>query len=241
MWFSTAETFHQIEDNLVRGQGDKLEAGMFISATKVQYTPCNTDVTTELSGGEYNFNIYIESVKKTPVFCLFACYDKDIDAFGNIQLTEDIRNSILEHFPEADAVAVIQDPDRFIKNVLKCIRRIGDDMHLDCRADSVRYFNMCGINTMLSDGKSVKANDMEFWKFIIQDHEPEKEGSRVKYTVYESDAWRHLLCKDVFFQQEQEFRFILPNEKIDGGGLYKIDVPEKVHIIDLDEFFSKMN
>jgi len=240
LWFSTAETFHQIEDNLVRGQGDKLEAGMFISGTKVQFTPYDTGITTELSGGTYNFNIFMEPIKKTPVFCLFTCYDKDIDTSGNVRLSKDIQDNIREHFPEADAVAVIPEPDKFIENVLKNIHSVGNDIHLDCRSDYVRYFNMYGIDTTLGKGKSTKAVDMGFLKFITQDHEPEIEGNMAKYTVYESDAWRHLLCKDVFFQQEQEFRFILPQEKIDGGNLYEVDLPDNVYIVDLNEFFAQM-
>ena len=55
-----------------------------------------------------------------------------------------------------------------------------------------------------------------------------------------SDAWRHLLCKDLFFKDEQEFRFILPQEKINGGSLYEIDAPSDVQIIDFDEFFGQM-
>lgn len=239
LWFSTAETFHKIEEDLVRGQGDKLEAGMLIPATSVQFTPYDTGITTKLSGVRFNFSIFIEPVKKSPVYCLFACYDKDVDTSGNIKLSSEIQDSICEHFPEANAVAIISEPDSFVEDVVKSIHGTEDNTRLDCRADSVRYYNMYGIDAIY-EGKPTKAIDMEFLNFITQDREPVKEGNGSVQVIYESDAWRHLLCKDVFFKQEQEFRFILPEEKIDGGSLYKVDVPDNVKIMDLDEFFSQM-
>lgn len=107
------------------------------------------------------------------------------------------------------------------------------------RAGSVHYYNMYGIDT-ISEGRPTKAIDMEFLNFITQDQAPMREGNRSVQVVYESDAWRHLLCKDVFFKQEQEFRLILPEEKINGGNLYEVDVPDNVKIMDLDEFLSQM-
>ena len=182
----------------------------------------------------------MEPVKKTPVFCLFACYEKDVDVDGNVRLSTDIQDNIREHFPEANAVVVIQEPDSFITNVLKSIHRRDDGLLLDCSADLVRYFNMYGIDITFDNGKSTKAIDMQLLKFITQEREPEKEEKMVGYTVCESDAWRHLLCKDVFFQREQEFRFILPKEKTDEGKLYEIDIPSNVQILDLDVFFAQM-
>lgn len=44
MWFSTAETFYKIEDDLIRGQGDKLEAGM-----SSQQQRCNLVLMTFVS------------------------------------------------------------------------------------------------------------------------------------------------------------------------------------------------
>ena len=59
-------------------------------------------ITVELSGRRINFSIFIEPVKKSPVFCLFGCYDKDVDASGNIVLSAEIQDNIREHFPKAN-------------------------------------------------------------------------------------------------------------------------------------------
>lgn len=51
-------------------------------------------------------------------------------------------------------------------------------------------------------------------------------------------AFRVLFCKDVFFEQEQEYRIVLPKEKIEVGKSYPVQLSTDYEIFDLNTFFE---
>lgn len=241
VWLSTAECLRPLEENLVKGQGDKLEGGMHITATSMRLTSLDSENTAELSGENINLDVLIDPVKTLPIYCLFACYEKDIDEFGNIKLSEDTRNTIVDHFPEADSVAIIKEPYKFLDDFTKSICDTEEmGKVLSCKYDYIHYFHMYGIE-VCHNGVKKTVNDAEFINYIKQHLVPYKDGNMSIYVVYADDAWRHLFCKDVFFEKEQEVRLILPTESIKNGKLYSIDVTQDIQIVDLNTFFEKMN
>ena len=94
--------------------------------------------------------------REMPVFCMFAVYEDDckVDITGAsiINLSDDKKQTIREHFPNADAVAVIPNPEEFIEDVK---RSIGTEI----KAEKVNYFHIdTGYET--TDGEI--AMDMEY-------------------------------------------------------------------------------
>lgn len=79
----------------------------------------------------------VEPAEKMPVFCMFAVYEEDckVDEHGNtiINLSSNEKKTIREHFPNADAVAVILNPEAFIEDISKSIGT-------DIKAGKVNYF-----------------------------------------------------------------------------------------------------
>ena len=73
---------------------------------------------------------------------------------------------------------------------------------------------------------------------MTQDIPPQKVDDGVKYTFSAKYVYRSLQCKDVFFEKEQEYRFILPKDKISSGTIYSINLEEKILVMDLDIFFG---
>ena len=55
---------------------------------------------------------------------------------------------------------------------------------------------------------------------------------------YADYAFRVLFCKDVFFEQEQEYRIVLPNEKIEVGKSCPVQLSADYEIYDLNTFFE---
>lgn len=232
LYCSNAITFWGIEDKLkIKGQGDILEAGTRMFAQKmIMHHPDTNEVVAEF--GKANGLVRIEPAEKIPVFCMFAVYEDDckMDNDGNvvISLSEEKKQTIRKHFPNADAVAVIPNSEVFIDDIRKSIGT-------DIKAESVHYFHIDkGFNT--KDGQT--AMDMEYMKYVMQDTTPVKVDGATRYTFYADYAFRVLFCKDVFFDKEQEYRIVLPNETIENGKSYPVILSTEYEIYDLDEFFE---
>lgn len=185
--------------------------------------------------GQSKGKVRFEPAKRIPVFCLFAVYEDDCIRSDNgdlvINLTEEKKSKIREHFPNADAVVVISNPETFIQDVKNSIG-------CEIVSDSVRYFHIeDGLIT--NNGQTVM--DMEYFMYLCQDTPPEKDKNRnTSYSFNVDYVYRALQCKDIYFACEQEYRIILPYESIEQGTKYPIHISAKYDIQDLDDFFKKM-
>lgn len=232
IYCSNAITFWEIEDKLkIRGQGDILEAGTRIFAQKMIMQHLDTnEVIAEF--GKAKGLVRIEPAEKMPIFCMFAVYEDDCKMDNNgkvvISLSEEKKHTIRKHFPNADAVVIVPNPDGFIEDIRKSI---GTDL----KAESVHYFH---IDKGLGTNDRQTAIDMEYMKYLMQDAPPVKVDGATRYTFYEDYAFRVLFCKDVFFDKEQEYRIVLPNEKIENGKSYPVNLSTKYEICDLNNFFQ---
>lgn len=233
LYCSNAEELWKIEDEQkIKGQGDTLEASSILHAQSL--TLLDPDTSTVIAQlGQRTGRVRFDPAKKIPVFCLFAVYEDDCitDANGDLQikLSEEKKAKIRQHFPNADAVVVIPNPEIFIHDVENSIG-------CEIIADSIRYFNIeKGLIT--NDGKI--AMDMEYQRYLCQDTPPVKENGKTTYIFHADYVYRILQCKDVYFSCEQEFRIILPREEIEKGTKYPIRTSTKYEIQDLDDFFKQ--
>ncbi len=78
MYFSHAKRFAEIEDELIKGQGDKLEGKAVIRVTHMQASEYdNPEITFEVKVGDGMITMMAEYVRNMPVFC-FTVYMKMI-------------------------------------------------------------------------------------------------------------------------------------------------------------------
>lgn len=228
LFCSNAETFWGIEDNnKIRGQGDHLEASAVIYSQETRAYDYET--------GELSFELpmnaklvaRIEPAKHMPVFCMFAVRDDECDG-KNIKLSTESKDTIKDHFPNADTVAIIRNPSKFVEDV---VGTIGTRAKYDC----VHYH-------YIDDGIPVENGttriDMEYFKYLMQDTPPVKEENKKTYRLIADYAFRVLLCKDIFFQGEKEFRIVLPDEKIASGTAYLVQLTEEIQTMSLDDFLA---
>lgn len=80
--------------------------------------------------------------------------------------------------------------------------------------------------------------DIEYIKYLTQDVASEKVDGETIYTFSANYAFRVLFCKDIFFEKEQEYRIVLPNEVIEVGKNYPIQLSKDYEIINLSTFFE---
>lgn len=233
MYCSNAITFWGIEDKLkIKGQGDILEAGTRVFAHHMTLRNSETnEIVAEF--GNVNALMRVDPAKRIPVFCLFAVYEEDCiknaDDKYEISLSEEKKQTIRDHFPDADAVVVIPNPGVFIDDIR---RSIGTEI----KADEVHYFQ---IDKGFETDNGLTAMDHEYMMYLSQDVPPEEvEGG--KRFVFRSDfAYRVLFCKDEFFSKEQEYRIILPNDTIESGKSYPIILSTDYDLVDLNTFFQQ--
>jgi hypothetical protein len=229
LYFSNAMTFRYYEENLfIKGQGDRLEGGSFIAAQNLTMIDNENDDLV-FTGVKGNIFIHYEPANLLPVYCLFTCFDKDcveVDGSLRIRLSEDIKQSIISHFPKADTVAIIKNPEQFINDVYSTIG-------FECKSDTVKYFHLLGFG-----GEFGKANDLAYFKYLSQDIPPKKENGKKVYSFNAQYVYRSLLCKDVFFEKEQEYRFILPEINIEKAREFNIKLSEDIELHDLVDLYS---
>lgn len=232
LFCSNAATYWGIEKDLkIKGQGDILEAGSRMFAQKTVIQPYDTN---EITIFDFNTNplVHFAPAKLIPVFCLFAVYDDDctIDEQGNakIMISASKQRIIREHFPNADSVGIISEPEQFLNDITNSVgtRVIHEPVH---------YFHIDkGLEV---NGGRQTAMDMEYLKYLTQDATPKKENGTETRSFKAAYVFRALLCKDVFFRDEQEYRIVLPDEMIAHGTKYPVKLSNPVTVLSLDEFF----
>ena len=177
-----------------------------------------------------NILVHIMPAKNIPVFCLFSVYENDcvLDDSGkyHFKLSKEKQDTIIKHFPNADSVAIISDPAMFIEEVVNSI---------GCyvKHEKVHYFHIDKGMGITNDGN--RTMEMEYMQYLMQDTPPFTDEKGNKHYVFHADyAFRVLFCKDVFFTNEQEYRIVLPNERINEGTHYPVKISEDIKIAPIE-------
>lgn len=231
LYFTNALTIRKIEkEQHIIGQGDYLEGGSIIVAENVKMVSNETGETL-IDGVKANMTVHYAPSNGTPVFCLFACNENDctLSSDGKLQisLSTEKQKSIREHFPKADTVAIISDPSRFIQDVENSIGT-------SCISEPIHYFHLKGI----VDGDKI-TNDYQYLMYLTQDSE-EKIAPGGRARSFNGDySFRSLLCKDVFFKDEQEFRFVLNKYEIDAPREFDVYLSGKVDLQPIEYLITK--
>ena len=234
LYCSTAEMFWGIENNKkIKGQGDVLEAGSKIFALNMIAQKYGSGEIVEMCKNS-SILVHYEPAKNIPVFCLFSVYDDDciVDEQGNlcINLSQEQKKTIKDHFPKADSVAVITLPEQFLDDVQKSIGCF-------VKHGKVNYFHIeNGLPTLDGDRAAV---EMEYYKYLTQDTAPiVAEGKKI-YSFNEKYVFRVLFCKDIYFRNEKEYRIVLPNETINNSKSYPIKLRERIEIFPLSSILKQ--
>lgn len=232
LYFSNAERFWGIEKDLqIKGQGDILEAGFRVPAIKATMQPLGTDESIDF-GQDINVLVHLEPAKSIPVFCLFSVYDEDcsLDANGKerIRLDESKQDTIRTHFPKADTVGIVKCPNRFLED-------IEGSIGTRVEHEEVHYYQI--DKGVLLNGNSTAAIDGRFLQYLVGKSNSAKIEGATQYSVTVEQAYRALFCKDIFFKDEQEYRIVLPDQKITQGTLYRISMTSPIEVIPLDDLF----
>lgn len=230
-YFSNAVKFRELEEVLKKkGQGDYLEGASKIHGTNMEIYDYETGALAgKVAKSSIVFNY--EPANNIPVYCLFICFDDNCitinDNTYKLSLDEKIVQDIRSHFDKADTAAIIVNPEQFALDVQKVFSN-------SAKMEAVHYFHIEGLPTE----ENGLVQDIQYFKYLTQDTPPEKVNGGIKYSFSANYVYRCLFCKDIYFQNEQEYRILLPKTSIDSPQEFQIPLTSPIKLFDIDEILS---
>ena len=211
--FSPSQNYVKMEELLHnKGQGDLLEGKMPLQIEAAQVY--DTD-TNELVGimPKRRILISIQDVNNMPVFCLSSY---SISEDNMLSLEHEHLDSIKSDFPDATHALIIQSSDTFIEDVKSIIGH-------KIVSDHIRYYDY-SINTM------------QMYMYLTTGDEKIVHNSSMTY----DNRYRHLLCKDISFSNQKEYRFIITDKLIEKPAFYDFHFNSPYKILQIDELYRNI-
>ena len=220
VYFSNSRCFNKIEkEQIIRGQGDLLDGRMIINANNAEMIEHISNEKIRL--GKVNLNIGVDGVEKMPVFCLTAGFFDDCKNYSSvdkykIKFNEKKEKVIREHFKDADSALLIEKPNDLIKSITRTF-------DAKCYSELVHYFDM----------STITIDRIEYM------HDISFNPNNIKtYSMTNDNAYRLLYCKDKFFIEQQEFRFVVPEITLESPKIFQVGKNFKSRLLDIDDFFN---
>lgn len=198
-----------------KGQGDLLEGKMRLMVDSARmYDQQTNELMFEINKPS-ELIVTIQNVNSMPICCFFAGTKQDYKRVNKdnykIKFNSEIEQTIKHDFHEPDSALIIFNPSDFIANM---------KINLNAAASSIRYYDY-SIQTL------------QQYRFLCSGSEEGSVGSM----VYEN-RYRHLLCKDISFKNQKEYRFIVLNELINEPKLYPFAFDYDYLIVPATDLFS---
>ncbi|MDF1617302.1 hypothetical protein [Petrocella sp. FN5] len=221
-YFSHAKRFRELEDELIKGQGDKFEGKAVVNTMSVRmYDPDTDEFLGELKTDLMTFSAAM--VTNIPVYCLSVFWQddcifyKDSDNYA-LHFSDDIIKTIREHFPKADTAAIFHAPQDLLAVLEEQTK--GTLVH-----NPVEYL-------------SVKPIGMEWIRFVGAD-DIEKIDGGSKLSITTNNVHRTLFAKDTFFRDEKEYRVLIRDEQISTPEVRTYNIGNSGTLIDMEKLFRK--
>lgn len=220
--FAPSQQYVEMERDLHnKGQGDLLDGKMKI---KFERAEARNLVTDELMYVLPQSEVVVstQDVNNMPIFCLSYYGDdaiKHIDGREYIVLKPYVLDSIKKDFKDATHALVIFEPEKFIEDV----HGIGGHQFI---GDSIRYYDY-------------NVNSIQMFMFLCTGCETLQKNVELSMT-YEN-RYRNLLCKDISFSQQQEYRFIGLDELITSPVFYKFEFNSNYAIVPIDQLYTPVS
>ena len=221
MFFSPCKKFRGIEEEQKqKGMGDINDGGTHFPAEKVCMTSSDGSRTVLNNA---NISLIMKPALNTPTFCLREAETEFVSA----SYREKLRNQ----FPEHTHALIIDDEEEFLEQVRYHFRSKAF-AHNIFYQDNFLY----DFWEFLKFGQSIirfyppTANQKYYSEMMYVRNSGEKEYLRID----DSNFYRTMFRKDLFFIDQQEMRIVLPYEKIDNGKPYYIGAI-KANIVKIDD------
>jgi hypothetical protein len=224
IYFSNAKAFMKLEEEQQKkGQGDAFEGRFFFPFLRAEFRHKVTKEIIQIVDNS-KINLGFEGIETMPLFCITAGNLNDCEYIISeknykIKFNPKKEAVIRTHFREANSVLIIKTPDIFISDVKNIFNN-------NCYADFVRYFNM----SVLTDDRLA---------FLMGVPELSKLNTEnMSFFMTSDNVYKHLYCKDIYFNEQQEFRFIPSSIMINEPRIFDLQMNSSTELCDLDSFFA---
>ena len=218
--FTPSQTYIKLEEKQHnKGQGDLLEGKMKIKIESAEmYAPETNEYLGTLP--KSTVVISIQDVSNMPVFCL-SHYGKesitDVEGTLIIDIDAEHIDGVKKDFPKAMHALIFFEPEKLISSVEKI-----EGKHFI--SDEIKYYDY-------------DKNPIQMYMFLTTGTEKIQTGERLSMTY--DNRYRHLLCKDVAFENQREYRFIGLDDLISAPVFYDFKYYGKYLIVPIDDLMTK--
>lgn len=208
MWFNPCKKFREWEKE--DGIKDCDDGGIRAPAETIRIVDQegNTKVAKDIS-----FGLTVEPAYKVPVFCLYQTSE-------NFLSDEKIRK-IRQKFPDYDSALLIEDEFAFLENVRYSFKS---------RAFCHTIFYQDKYEMEFVDFLEKGESDVSFYKpqkknryYADVKYDPlDGKGKFCSFRIDDSNFYKTMFTKHLDYQDQNEYRIVLPYERIDGGTSFTI-------------------
>lgn len=217
--FSPAEVYvKQEKEQHEKGQGDLLEGKIGIYFEELKFKDEKTkDVVMERK--QERVLLTIDKINENPIFCLSEFHEDDVEDYINnsnyqIKIKKEKIESLKKDFKDADSALIILQPDVFISDV-----------------NAIENHKVFSHEILYYDYSS-KIPDLDMFEFLCNT-KVTKENSRLFMSI--EDSYRILFCKDKDFINQQEYRFVIVDEKITKPQFYSFTFNSRYLLVSIEE------
>ncbi|QOX62381.1 hypothetical protein FRZ06_02905 [Anoxybacterium hadale] len=220
IYFNPCEYFRNLEiKQMERGIGDCNDGGILASG----------EVTLQTSDGKVYKNknqsvaFIAEPCLKTPVFCIKRAKSDNI--------TVEERHNLAEQFPKHTHALIIENEVNFLENIRYCFRSKAfcHDIFYqnELFTDFTEYLFNAISETYFYEPKKKARYYATFTSFL-------NSGEVKRLRIDDSNYFKTMFRKNLFFKEQSEFRIVLPYKKQEAGELYQIK-PVSARLCRIDE------
>lgn len=214
--FSPSQNYIKLEmEEHNKGQGDLLEGKWVIHAEKFMMESHDTH---EVTCFPHKAKIVVGTVdvNDMPVFCISYYDGTFLSKNGEVvslHLGKNNLEAIRNDFPKATHALILTEPEIFVNDVksIEGHRVVSDNIH---------YYDY-------------EMNDVRMLSYLTTGDEESYKGKGITLSMTYENRYRHLLCKDVAFSAQSEYRFIVTDQLVDGAVFYPFELTSKYLLVEI--------
>lgn len=224
--FSPVQSFIDLESaQEEKGRGDYKEGKTELKSGHCELTDLSNGEKFPINEGT-NILYSFENLVKTPVFCL-SYYDGNsiIDYISTenytIKLPTNNYECIRKDFKDADYGLIILEPEKFINN-------INNIKNHKFSSDKIQYIEDDSLKKHLYVAGLTKS-DLDAANGSLEFH------------IYKSNLYRYLFCKDPYFKNQNEYRFLNMDSFIEESVFYDFNFTSQYMLVPIEKLERTLN